>query len=300
MVGSAKNMEHPAIMPGQRVEVPHLRSPRGLVGGEFDRAVDYTNWRPRGSGDWLLIHTVEGAGRVGLPDGRSFTVTPGDELLYAPDAVQDYSTDPGTGRWRLLWTHFEPRPHWRPWLQWPRAAPGIGRLRIDAADAWAETEAALRRMLAVSHRSIPTAVELAFCALEDALLWIHGATPDTPWGRLDPRIRRVMDYLAARPAEPFHLEALARHCGLSPSRLGHLFKAELNVTPQQYAEELRLEQAKRLLAHTGLAVREVATATGFGDALYFSKRFRRHAGSSPRQWRNREEAVSRPPPSPLV
>jgi AraC family transcriptional regulator of arabinose operon len=130
--------------------------------------------------------------------------------------------------------------------------------------------------------------EFALNALEEALLWAQQAGEKNRVSRLDARVRMAMDYLANQTHEPFRLDALARHCGLSESRLSHLFKEETGESPQRYSEELRLRQAEQLLAHSSLRVHEVAAETGFTDPFYFTKRFRKFTGCSPSDYRARE------------
>src|ERR1700749_4909522 len=79
---------------------------------EFNQDASYYSWRPAGCDDWLLIYTESGSGRLGTKHGAFFT-QPGDVVLYAPHEPQDYSTSPEAGRWRLLWSHFVPKPHWQ-------------------------------------------------------------------------------------------------------------------------------------------------------------------------------------------
>lgn len=282
----AAYMEYHAAMAAieSRPITPHARV-TDVMGDRFDQGLDYVNWRPTGSDDWLLIHTTGGAGRLADPvSGRTHDVHPGDVIFFSPGHAQDYATAPNPGRWQLQWAHFQPRPEWRAWLHWPEALPGVGHRRVAAPETAAALTAALERM--ITHRRQPWdgARDLAMNALEEALLWIETtARADAHW-QLDPRVRRAMDYLAAHPAEPFHLPTLATHCALSASRLGHLFTAATGLSPQRYAEELKLREAAQLLTHTGLTVAEVAAATGFDDPLYFSKRFRRHFGHPPSRY----------------
>jgi AraC family transcriptional regulator, arabinose operon regulatory protein len=276
----AIELEYRAGMP--RSETPH-RPVDSIVANEFDRGADYTNWRPHGSGDWLLIYTCSGGGNIVL-NGRSRRLLPGEAVLYAPQAAQDYATDREAGRWRLLWAHFRPRPAWRAWLRWPEAALGTGLLRFAANETRKNFEQALRRAATTLKRPSRMARELALNALEEALLW---AQPSRA-ARVDDRIRRAMNYLADHSAEPFRLSEVASHCALSSSRLSHLFKEQTGETPQRYAEELKMRLAQQLLAHSSLPVAEVAAETGFEDPFYFAKRFRRFARCSPSEYRERE------------
>lgn len=257
------------------------------MASDFDQGEGYANWRPRGSGDWLLIYTLGGAGVI-ICDGTPRILGPGEAVLFSPGVAQDYRTDGNTGRWRLLWAHFNPRPNWRAWIRWPETARGTGWITLPAGEIRAGFEAALFRTIAAQRGARGAVAEFALNALEEALLWAqlaHGAGPRV---RLDPRVRQAMDYLAARPAESFRLDALAKHCGLSESRLSHLFREQTGETPQVYSEELRLRLAQQLLVHSGLRVNEVAAETGFADPFYFAKRFRKFSKCSPSAYRERE------------
>ena len=146
----------------------------------------------------------------------------------------------------------------------------------------------MQRAIARRRGAQPDAGEFAMNALEEALLWAQRAGGSGAPRALDERVRRAMDYLAAHPAEPFRLDALAKHCGLSESRLSHLFREQTGETPQVYSEESRLRLAQQLLVHSGLRVNEVAAETGFADPFYFAKRFRKFSKCSPSAYRARE------------
>ena len=263
-----------------------------LIVGEFRQGSEYTNWRPQGTADWLLIHTLGGGGRIVAADGQEWLTSPGEIVLYEPRAYQDYSTAPTRdgGAWRLRWSHFHPRTHWLPWLRWPTRARGLRWLRLEPGETRRRIEAALAEALRWhGQREIPCHVDLAANALERALLWAHAAgTGDAGWAHLDERVRRAVEWLGEEWRQPFSLPKLAARCGLSVSRLAHLFKAQVGVSPQQFAERRRLERACQLLRYTGLSVGEIAAETGFESAFYFSKRFRRHLGCSPSELRKTE------------
>ena len=51
-----------------------------------------------------------------------------------------------------------------------------------------------------------------------------------------------------------------------------------------YYEQLRMSEARRRLREEGRSVAEVADELGFSSASYFSTRFKRAAGMSPREF----------------
>ncbi len=269
-----------------RIETPYV-SGSGLYAGEFQRNRSYTNWRPHGTDDWLLIYTAAGAGYLTTASKEGPT-RPGDVTLYAPGELHDYKTDPGAGRWHLLWAHFIPKPSWQPWLLWPSGTHGVKSLHLEKGEIRDSFVGAMRRMLQVSRRRLPNARDFAGNALEEALLWAHVSASRGDWIRTDLRVRRAMDYLAANPRQPFRLETLARHCSLSVSRLAHLFKAGTGTSPQQFFEQQRMWHAGQLLRLTGLSIAEVAAEAGYDDPFYFSNRFHRYSGKNPTEFRRQK------------
>lgn len=128
--------------------------------------------RPGGSNDWLLIFTESGAGKYKTRQG-SFVARCGVAVLYAPGDFQDYETESEEGHWDLTWVHFLPQPHWQSYLRWPMHASGVRYVDFGQAEACANFQLALARMLEMSRRTIPFALDLAANALEEALLWAH-------------------------------------------------------------------------------------------------------------------------------
>ena len=266
--------------PPPRRETPHYTIVT-LNADEFRMGMKYDNWRPKGSPDWLMILTVSGAGQVG--NGKSGLVTEsGTVTLYQPGAAQRYYTDPKARHWHLLWSHFHPRPHWGIWLNWPEHSRGLRTIRLEDPAVFRRVREAMVDVVRFSRQQLPGGIELAVNALERALLWIHSVNDQQA---LDERVRRAVDLLSEKLREPLSLEVLAQECGLSVSRLAHLFREQIGVPPQQYLEEIRLQRAAQLLRSTGLRISEVAEETGYTGAFYFSNRFRKKFGQSPSEYR---------------
>jgi AraC-like DNA-binding protein len=98
---------------------------------------------------------------------------------------------------------------------------------------------------------------------------------------IDERVRMAVDLLHARDlAEPIAQEALAAQVGISPNHLIRLFRKELQTTPQQLWDRLRLEHARSHLRQPDVRVKEVAIELGFKHLSHFSKWFKRHTGKT--------------------
>ncbi|MFE7182612.1 helix-turn-helix transcriptional regulator [Streptomyces erythrochromogenes] len=77
----------------------------------------------------------------------------------------------------------------------------------------------------------------------------------------------------------------AQELGVTPGHLTRTVRAATGRTPGRLLNEARAYRAQRLLAHTGLPVRQVAARVGFTDPAYFCRFFRRETGTSPGEFR---------------
>ena len=259
-----------------------------LVTGHFHEASGYETWRARGTGDWLLIATLGGGGRFGHAHGE-FTTEPGDLTLFQPGTRHDYGVAASPGRWDLLWTHFHPRPDWAPLMAWPEAAPGLMRLHLEDGAVRQKALDRFEEVHALATGALPSAprrrAAFAMNALEAVLLWCDTQNPLSVLPRMDARVQAAMEFLTRHLAEPVTMDALAGACGLSASRLAHLFRAQVGQTPQQFLEGQRMDRARRLLELTPRSVGAIAAEVGYENPFYFTLRFKRATGLSPRDYR---------------
>jgi AraC-like DNA-binding protein len=79
-------------------------------------------------------------------------------------------------------------------------------------------------------------------------------------------------------------EWAVRH-GYSKTTFRRRWLAAFGVPPARYLRQLRISEARRLVAESMLSIREIAAACGFEDEFYFSRRFRRETGLAPRDYR---------------
>lgn len=257
-----------------------------ILAGHFHEGRGYATWRERGTDDWLLIATQSGAGRLGHRAGE-IMVTLGDIILLQPGALHDYGTDPSAQEWELLWAHFRPYPHWLPWLDWPREAPGLMRLRIDERPALEAVLDRLGEVYRLTSGGLRRREAFALNRLEAAFLLCDLHNPLSEHSGIDTRVQRALDFLCRNLGRSVTPVDLGAECGLSPSRLAHLFREQVGMTPQQFLEAQRLTRARQLLELTSRTVEAVAYEVGYENPFYFSLRFKKVTGVSPREYRRR-------------
>lgn len=91
----------------------------------------------------------------------------------------------------------------------------------------------------------------------------------------------INDHLSANLAVP----ELAKRVGMSERNFARLFKQEVQMTPAQYVESMRLEAARRLAEDAKIPMKSVATQSGFGDIITLRRAFLRKFSISPASYR---------------
>lgn len=95
----------------------------------------------------------------------------------------------------------------------------------------------------------------------------------------------VCAYIDENFALPLTRSSVAQEFSISPNYLSYLFQ-KIGVTGfNEYLNQARLEQAKKLLKGYEFKVKEVAYACGFVDSNYFCRLFRKITERSPSEYR---------------
>jgi YesN/AraC family two-component response regulator len=95
---------------------------------------------------------------------------------------------------------------------------------------------------------------------------------------------RLIQWMESHLTEPFTLADLAKQLHVSTDYVNDLFRTVTGHPPMQYANQLRVRQAKSLLADQTLSVQEISRLVGIADPHYFSRLFKKFEGVSPSRY----------------
>lgn len=95
------------------------------------------------------------------------------------------------------------------------------------------------------------------------------------------RIARAVALLRTEFAGPLPVERLAAVAGMSPSSFHQHFRAMTSLSPVQFQKQLRLIEARRLMAAEGCSSSSAAFAVGYESVSQFSREYSRMFGLPP-------------------
>lgn len=96
------------------------------------------------------------------------------------------------------------------------------------------------------------------------------------------RISRAIGRIRSDYRAPLAVATLAEEASMSPSSFHEHFRQVTGTTPLQYQKDLRLMEARRLLAMDGFSVSSAAYEVGYESPTQFSREYSRKFGTPPR------------------
>jgi AraC-like DNA-binding protein len=143
------------------------------------------------------------------------------------------------------------------------------------------TSREMRQMLRLEHAA--TTEESCYEVAEWIQEYFAGTTPalhDT-----SPLPERVTNWLHSHFQDHVTLATASRAIGISASTLVHRLRREAGKTFKQLLTEIRLSEAKKLLATTSLGISEIGGSCGFFDQSHFTREFKRAVNLTPGEFR---------------
>lgn len=283
--------------------------PRGVLPqvstiGYWDAACDQSWGLGEHRNEGIEITYLDNGHLGFVVDGRSHPLSPGHLTITRPWQPHRVG-DPRVRASRLYWLILDvgvrqPHQTWR-WPDWLVLSPDDRRdltalLRENEHPVWPGTPEIGRcfadiGLLIASSRPdrLPASRlalminELLVCLLE---LLRSQDPPRSPSLTLGERsVAMFLKRLPREIAEPWTLASMAERTGLKRTRFAHHCRKLTNLSPMNYLQHLRVEEAKRLLEDTGASITEIAMRCGFSSSAYFATVFRDWTKCAPRDYR---------------
>jgi AraC-like DNA-binding protein/quercetin dioxygenase-like cupin family protein len=242
------------------------------------------------------LFLLEGATTYEFADGETIEL-PGDHFLIVPPGRRHRGLYDVRNPVRLCGVMFDPRGKRAAWRtpftqadlrrlhrQFERASPAARRLSPE-----------LRRLVRTLNHQTATfepgdATTAAACRLTlCATLLEAGRQLTLPPTQTSLRaVQDAVDFMESRLSEPLTMNDVARAARCSRARLFHNFKAATGMSPNDYLQRLRVQQAREALDATDDSITAIALRHGFSTSQYFSNVFRKYIGATPSAFRLRE------------
>jgi AraC family transcriptional regulator len=269
----------------RRLALPRSVTPlhcMAISAGYEQRLNEVYSWDglQRGTAPFLVIqHTLVGEGRLEFA-GTPYRLTPGQTMVLSLPHAHRYWLERG-GHWEYFWMVLNGREALRLAREIIDAAGPVVSLPEAIVDRIADACHTLIQRPDITPGEASTAAYGAMAALHDGV-FSAVARPESP---LPAAITRVIAHVEANLGGQLQVERLAGIAEMSRGHFVRQFGATTGIPPSDFVLERRIERIERLLLATDMSVVAIARATGFADANYLAKAFRRKRGVAPLEFR---------------
>lgn len=229
----------------------------------------------------VLIFSLGGHARLFTEDfprkGRS--IEPG-HVVILPAHRHHYYRMEGPN-WKAIWFYLADTDTWRQIRDTKphvRTSVTLDELRTAMEGLWAESlRNETRARLAARHYA-----EVVVLNLERELDMEESSSNR----EMRQRLYKLWDSVSANLSHDWTVAELADEVGISPQHLYRVSTRLCGHKPMEMVTLLRMRQAQELLINTNYMIKEISRLLAYGDAFSFSAAFKKHAGCSPRAFRN--------------
>lgn len=106
----------------------------------------------------------------------------------------------------------------------------------------------------------------------------------------DKSIKRIVKYIENNYYTDLKLELLADIFNYNSAYLGKVFKNNIGMSFNTYLDNIRIDQAKKLLMEDNLKVYQVCEKVGYKNIDYFHSKFKKYVGVSPLNYKKQVES----------
>lgn len=170
------------------------------------------------------------------------------------------------------------------------ASEGDGVITAGGVTAWQDLALHLIARLCGPEHAIRTAKVHLLTGHQDGQLPFAAMVK-----RTDPNdavVVRSQEWIADNYATDNPVAAMVSRSGLLPRTFGRRFRAATGRRPMEYVHEVRIDEARRILESSVIAVDEVGFSVGYDDPTFFRRLFKRMTGLTPAAYRRKFATIT--------
>lgn len=235
-----------------------------------------------------LVRNGKGQHTVG---GCTYTIGPGDILVYNAGVLHDECPDPQEGMDIFSCSVRDVRikglqeNHLLPEGSCPVIQSGVYSAEIEALLSMLYTANLTMR---AEEKQKEVDKELTTYLLFALLLIIRKADDNkerTMQGEKQDLVKQILDYIDAHYLEQITVNDMSRDLNLSRYYLSHVFKEAVGYSPMQYVIRRRIGEAQNWLLMSDKSVTDIAYIVGYNSASNFNNAFQKMIGLTPQRYR---------------
>ncbi|MCP3777712.1 MULTISPECIES: AraC family transcriptional regulator [unclassified Paenibacillus] len=285
----AKNEDHFDIVEDHYFTATELEKSSAVWPVRLGMDISKTSYHvgPKAVPYFYLIFVLEGQAEF-IYKQQKYRVQKSDLFCFFPHLAHEYYTD-------------QEHPLQKVWIAFegPKSLALLERIGINPSTplmANATSEEILRlisNLFSIVHDNSRQGSDLArLITLHQIFEELSRNTSDVLRNFVcsDYWLQQGKDYIEMHYCDRVTIEQIAEHVGVDRAHFSRKFHSTFLISPAKYLQNLKINEAKRLLEQTTYNLSIIAQSIGYTDMSTFSKAFKKTAGIPPREYRFRHQS----------
>lgn len=251
--------------------MPMLRG----IGWEMNTSESYIWDGKRRTDDHCVFqYTVSGAGEIEI-QGITYPLKQGDAFMVDIPGDHCYRLPLSSPEWEILYLELS-----------KEALPFLRQVMTLSGPVFKvpDSSPVIELAWSIYKKAIDNQIQDAYENSSLTYQWLMELTRHVSQNRIQPaslKIEQCKQFIEQHYMEQIGLKEMAEVAGQSKYHFSREYERRLGITPVRYLTEVRLAHAVKLMMSTESNLEEIAQKSGFSNANYFGKVFRKYMGVSP-------------------
>ena len=252
--------------------------------GYYPKAYHHYRERNEPINQYVFIYCVEGAGWF-KTDSSEHTVAENQYFILPAGVPHMYGSDE-TNPWTIYWIHFKGKfaslfanEQDRP----IEIRPGLHSRISDRIELFEEIFRTLEMGYSRENLMYACTVFHHYLGTLHYIQQYRDAKKNE--AQKSDIVSAAIHYMKENLEKKLSLDQIATHTGYSTSHFTSMFNKRTGYAPLAYFNQLKIQQACKLLDFTDMKINQICYKIGIDDTYYFSRLFSKIMGMSPREYK---------------
>lgn len=252
--------------------------------GYYPKARNHFRKRDEPINQFVFIYCVEGSGWFQV-NGLEYTVSSNQYFILPAGLPHTYGSS-GDDPWTIYWIHFKGTfasyfsgAHRHP----VEIRPGLHSRISDRIELFEGLFRTLEMGFSRENLVYACTVLHHYMGTLNYIQQYRNTVSDRE--DMSDIVAATIHFMKENIEKRLSLEDLSSHTGYSPSHFTTLFSQRTGYTPLAYFNQLKIQQACKLLDFTDMKINQISYKLGIEDTYYFSRLFSKTMGMSPREYK---------------
>lgn len=233
---------------------------------------------------YLIHYIIDGEGSYTV-NNKTYKLRKNQGFLICPDAITYYEADKNNP-WSYMWIGFNGVKA-ETYLNYANLNEENLMFEYSKDDSLKEYISEMLKLKEMDYSNKLKLEGLLYFFMSKLVESRKDVSNKTSYKSAELYLEKSIEFIENNYPNNIKINDIANYIGINRSYLTHIFKKNINVSPQEFLVNYKIDKACELLNNPDLSIKVIAASVGYTDPLTFSKIFKKVTGINPKSYREK-------------